>query len=146
MSNRTLASQIRDARSLARLSQQDLADRVGVARQAVSQWERGEQTPTDANLGALRAVLGASFGQVADATFSQLQRLHGRSEELEALQRYLLDRQTQLTAALASATSPYGEGDDSDQPEAAAIPPSRSRSHSAAGSRPQTAAPRQRKG
>ena len=111
MSNRTLGTQIRDARSLARLSQQDLASAVGVARQAVSQWERGEQTPTDANLGALRQVLGASFGSTTDAMFSTLQRLHGRSEELEALQRYVMDRQRELTAALAAATNPYSADD-----------------------------------
>jgi len=111
MSNRTLGTQIRDARSLARLSQQDLASAVGVARQAVSQWERGEQTPTDANLGALRQVLGASFGATTDAMFATLQRLHGRSEELEALNRYLLSRQQALTAELAAATNPYSADD-----------------------------------
>lgn len=124
MSNRTLGTQIRDARSLARLSQQDLASAVGVARQAVSQWERGEQTPTDANLGALRQVLGASFGSTTDAMFATLQRLHGRSEELAALSRYLVMRQDELSDELARATNPYQEG-DADQPEAAAMPPVR---------------------
>ena len=118
MSNRTLPNQIRDARTLARLSQEDLAKRVGVARQAVSQWENGAQTPTAANLAALRRELGSAFGSEADAVFSTLQRLHGRSEELAALSRYLVMRQDELSAELARATNPY-QGDDSGEIEAA---------------------------
>ena len=126
MSNRTLGTQIRDARSLARLSQQDLASAVGVARQAVSQWERGEQTPTDANLGALREVLGASFGSQTDAMFSTLQRLHGRQEELAALSRYLVQRQEELSAELAAATQPTMTDDDAAAIAAADAPLTRS--------------------
>ena len=121
MSNRTLPQQIRDARTLARLSQEDLAQRVGVSRQAVSSWENGGQVPTAANLAVLRRELGSAFGSEADAVFSTLQRLHGRSEELAALSRYLVMRQDELSAELARATSPH-QGDDSDQPEAGAMP------------------------
>lgn len=73
---------------MARLSQQELADAVGVARQSISYWENGVQVPTDVNLIALRHALGSKFGSETDAVFSTLQRLHGRSEELEALQRH----------------------------------------------------------
>jgi transcriptional regulator with XRE-family HTH domain len=96
---------------MARLSQQELADAVGVARQSISYWENGVQIPTDVNLIALRHALGSKLGSEADATFSQLQRLHGRSEELEALQRYVMERQRELTAALAAATNPYSADD-----------------------------------
>jgi transcriptional regulator with XRE-family HTH domain len=112
MSNRTLPQQIRDARTLARLSQQELADRVGVSRQAVSYWEHGGQVPTDANLAALRHALGNAFGSETDAMFATLQRLHGRSEELAALSRYLVMRQDELSAELAAATRPYTADDD----------------------------------
>ena len=140
MSNRTLPQQIRDARTLARLSQQDLADRVGVSRQAVSYWENGGQVPTDSNLAALRHALGSAFGAETDATFSTLQRLHGQSLELEALNRYLLERQAAFSAELAKATNPY-QGGDSDQPEAAAMPPALDDT-----ARPATPAPRRRQG
>jgi DNA-binding XRE family transcriptional regulator len=109
MSNRPLSHQIKDARSLARLSQQELADAVGVARQSISYWENGVQTPTDANMIALRHALGSAFGSHTDAVFSTLQRLHGRSEELAALSRYLVMRQDELSAALAAATEPYAD-------------------------------------
>jgi transcriptional regulator with XRE-family HTH domain len=109
MSNRTLPQQIRDARTLARLSQQELAERVGVTRQAVSYWENGGQVPTDSNMAALRRELGAAFGSEADATFVTLQRLHGQSVEIEALSRYLLERQAAFSAALAAATEPYDD-------------------------------------
>lgn len=109
MSNRTLPNQIRDARTLARLSQEDLAKRVGVSRQAVSQWENGGQVPSAANLAVLRRELGSAFGSEADAVFSTLQRLHGRSEELAALSRYLVMRQDELSEELARATQPYAD-------------------------------------
>jgi transcriptional regulator with XRE-family HTH domain len=140
MSNRTLPNQIRDARTLARLSQEDLAKRVGVARQAVSQWENGAQTPTSANLAALRRELGSAFGSEADAVFSTLQRLHGRSEELAALSRYLVMRQDELSEELARATNPY-QGSDADQPEAAVMPPVRGGT-----ARPATPAKQRRQG
>jgi transcriptional regulator with XRE-family HTH domain len=111
MSNRTLSQQILDARALAHLSQQRLADMVGVSRQTISYWENGVQTPSGEHLIQLRLALGSHFGAPADATFSQLQRLHGRSEELEALQRYVMERQRELTAALAAATQPYAADD-----------------------------------
>lgn len=100
MSNRPLKTQIRDARSLARMSQSALAGAMGVARQAVSNWENGTSRPTEANLGELRRVLGAAFGNKADATFSALQRVHGRIEELEALQRYIVQRRQELEQLL----------------------------------------------
>jgi transcriptional regulator with XRE-family HTH domain len=112
MSNRTLPQQIKDARSLARLSQQELADAVGVARQSISYWENGVQAPTDANMIALRHALGSAFGSKTDAMFSTLQRLHGRSEELAALSRYLVQRQEELSAELAAATRPTMTDDD----------------------------------
>ena len=105
---------------MARLSQQELADAVGVARQSISYWENGVQIPTDTNLIALRHALGSKFGAETDATFSTLQRLHGQSLELEALNRYLLERQAAFSAELARATNPY-QGGDADQPEAAAM-------------------------
>ena len=107
---------------MARLSQQELADAVGVARQSISYWENGAQIPTDANLIALRHALGDAFGSETDAVFSTLQRLHGQSLELEALNRYLLSRQAAFSEELARATNPYS-GDDSGEPEAAAIRP-----------------------
>lgn len=119
MPKSALSQQIRAARRFAGLDIKGLADRVGVSRQNVSAWENGHYPPSDDNLAKLRKVLGSNFGQMADVASAQLQRFHGRSEELAALSRYLVMRQDELTAELAAAASPYGTDDDRDQPEAA---------------------------
>ena len=51
---------IRLRRQALKLSQQELADRVGVNRATVSAWERGKQLPVR-NEGAIEAVLGISL-------------------------------------------------------------------------------------
>lgn len=97
---------------MSRLTIDQLAKAIGVTRQAVSAWENGHTTPTEDNLAALRSLLGASFESSADAMFATLQRLHGRSEELAALSRYLVMRQDELSAELAAATQqPYAADD-----------------------------------
>lgn len=68
-----IPSKLRDARKVARLSQTELADRIGVSRQAVSAYERGDKSPEPATFEKIADVLrqpvafftngdGASFG------------------------------------------------------------------------------------
>ncbi|HEX7992620.1 MAG TPA: helix-turn-helix transcriptional regulator [Streptosporangiaceae bacterium] len=52
---------IRKARQIAGWKQRELADRIGVDRSAVSQWERGEHYPVRYE-GKIEHVLGISFG------------------------------------------------------------------------------------
>lgn len=49
---------LREVRLLAGLSQQVVADRLGVTRQALSSWERGVRTPNLARLYAWAAAVG----------------------------------------------------------------------------------------
>lgn len=42
-----IGANIRDARERKRLTQKELAERVGVAANTIALWERGEQTPKD---------------------------------------------------------------------------------------------------
>jgi transcriptional regulator with XRE-family HTH domain len=42
-------------------TQQELADRIGVSRTAVTQWESGRTTPTANNLAAVASILGVSM-------------------------------------------------------------------------------------
>jgi Zn-dependent peptidase ImmA (M78 family)/DNA-binding XRE family transcriptional regulator len=53
-----IPSRLRDARKVARLSQGDLGDLVGITRQAVSAYERGDKTPEPATFQKLSEVLG----------------------------------------------------------------------------------------
>lgn len=46
----TLGENIRKRREELKLSQEDVAERLGVSRQAVSKWEKGQSKPTANNL------------------------------------------------------------------------------------------------
>ena len=55
-----LAELIYQARKRAGLSQEELADRLGVTRQAVSKWETGKSVPDTENIRRMTAVLAVS--------------------------------------------------------------------------------------
>ncbi len=61
----TMGENIRACRERAKLSQEKLAELVGVSRQAVTKWEKGQSEPNCENLLRLAEVLGV---QVADLT------------------------------------------------------------------------------
>ena len=63
-----LESPIMRLRVLRRMSQQQLADEVGVTRQTISAWENGHQTPTltVSQMRKLCVALGVSFDQLPD--------------------------------------------------------------------------------
>ena len=48
-------------------SQEDLADQLGVSRQAVSKWERAESSPDTENLITLSQLYGISIDEILDA-------------------------------------------------------------------------------
>ena len=56
-----LGRKIADARRHARLTQNDLAARVGVTAQAVSKWEQGRSCPDIAILDEIADALGISL-------------------------------------------------------------------------------------
>ena len=68
-----IPSRLRDARKVGRLSQTELAERIGVSRQAVSAYERGDKSPEPATFQKIAGILqqpvafftngdGAAFG------------------------------------------------------------------------------------
>ena len=57
----TLGEQIRAAREAKNLSQEELAEALGVSRQAVSKWENNTAVPQGANRNALAEVLEMDF-------------------------------------------------------------------------------------
>lgn len=69
------------------LSQEQLADELGVSRQAVSKWERGEASPDTDNLIALARLYGTSLdGLIFDA--------HAEPEAKEEEKCELTERET----------------------------------------------------
>lgn len=57
----TLREKLIVSRNKAGLSQMELADRLGVSRQAVSRWESGDTTPTMDKLKSLAKIYGVSL-------------------------------------------------------------------------------------
>lgn len=49
----TLEEQIKHYRKQARLSQEKMAEKIGVSRQAITKWENGSSDPSTTNLIAL---------------------------------------------------------------------------------------------
>lgn len=67
-------------RKAAKFSQEDLADRVGVSRQAVSKWELGESTPDVDKL----LSLARAFGVTTDELLSEAEPAAAPSQEEQA--------------------------------------------------------------
>lgn len=56
----TLGERLRENRARCKMSQEFVAEAVGVSRQAVSKWENGTSDPSTANLIALAKLYGVS--------------------------------------------------------------------------------------
>ena len=67
----TMAQRLVDRRKAAGLSQEALADKLGVSRQAVSKWERSESSPDTDNLIALAALYEVSLDELLYASPAQ---------------------------------------------------------------------------
>ena len=55
-STKLFGARLRSARRTAALSQEDMAEMLGVSRQVISKWERGVSSPTMPQLAALVAM------------------------------------------------------------------------------------------
>ena len=65
MTDRIIIGQrIAELRKNKGLTQAELADRIGVSHQAVSQWERSETLPDILTLPALAEILGESISAI----------------------------------------------------------------------------------
>jgi transcriptional regulator with XRE-family HTH domain len=66
-SNLTLGTKIRAVRRTAGLSQEALAEQLGVRQSSISQWERGHTRPALEHLVPLATALGTSLDELLDA-------------------------------------------------------------------------------
>ncbi len=84
--NVEIAERLAARRKLAGLSQEALAEKLGVSRQAVSKWERSESSPDTDNLIALAKLYGVSLDELLyvdesiedDVTFEAADRAEAR--------------------------------------------------------------------
>lgn len=74
-----LSKKIYDCRTKARLSQEALAEKIGVSRQAVSKWENGDAEP---EIGKLR-LLADAFGVTVDWLLSDAEPEGKKTERPE---------------------------------------------------------------
>jgi len=63
----SLEKRIKDRRRTLNLSQEYVADQLGVSRQAVSKWETGQSKPTAANLAELAVLFEVSLAELVGA-------------------------------------------------------------------------------
>lgn len=62
--NKSIGETLFEHRKTAGLSQEELAEKIGVSRQAVSKWERGESSPDTENLIALAKLYNISLDEL----------------------------------------------------------------------------------
>ena len=62
--NIVTANRLLDYRKKNNLSQEELAEKIGVSRQAVSKWERAEASPDTDNLIKLAEIYGVSLDEL----------------------------------------------------------------------------------
>ena len=63
---RTLAETLKDHRNRCKMTQEFVAEAVGVSRQAVSKWETGDADPAMSNLVLLAKLYGVSLAELLE--------------------------------------------------------------------------------
>ena len=86
-----LGENIKSRREALKLSQEYIAEQLGVSRQAVSKWETGQSEPTASNLIQLAEVLEVSL--------SELVRPHKNNAELSTTENGRPKKRTQPYSA-----------------------------------------------
>lgn len=71
---------IKAQRQRLHLSQEYVADQIGVSRQAVSKWETGQSAPTAANLAELAALFNVSISELVEPEAYQAARQEEREK------------------------------------------------------------------
>ncbi len=66
-----LYEQIKHQRSVNGMSQETLAEKIGVSRQAVAKWESGQSLPSSENLIALSKIFGVSLDLLTERKTSE---------------------------------------------------------------------------
>ena len=83
-----LSEKILYYRKAAGLSQEELAARIGVSRQAVSKWETGESTPEVGKLAALAREFGITVDQLLSPDDPRAEERVGKETSASPTERY----------------------------------------------------------
>lgn len=86
--------------AVSRSTQPEVADELGVSSSTVSRWLSGESKPTGTELKKRLADWVKTQPALPSASEDLTGELAGRSQELEALAAYMLERQKLLTEAI----------------------------------------------
>jgi transcriptional regulator with XRE-family HTH domain len=84
MSAEWFPARLRELRSQAGLTQEQLADKAGVKRGAIARWELGKREPSWSNVIALADALGVSCEAFRQAPASSPEPRRGRPPKAEA--------------------------------------------------------------
>ena len=95
----TLGEKIASARKEKGMTQEMLAEQLGVTRQAVARWETGKALPGTANLFMLRQLLGIPL-EAAKATLSMLRTREHLLSVLQTLHQWITKMTTATGLAL----------------------------------------------
>ena len=85
----SLGTRIKECRLKSKLSQEKVAELVGVSRQAVTKWESGLSAPNTENLFALAKIFGTTVDYLASSEESQTQ---STAEQIYQLYKEDMDR------------------------------------------------------
>ena len=106
--NIEIANRLADLRKQHGLSQEELADKLGVSRQAVSKWECGESSPDTDNLIALAKIYGMSLDELLGNPVHEHKEEAKADPEPEVVNAEIVDENEHLA-----------ECDDDDEPKGA---------------------------
>ena len=106
----TLADRIQQLRKQKGISQEELADRVGVSRQAVSKWENNLSCPDITILPELASIFGISVDELLGRTPPKEERVHEaeviKPEEKEHILDYTIGSAARSGCGSRSTSSP----------------------------------------
>lgn len=100
-----LCDRIKECRKSAGLSQDKLAEWIGVSRQAVTKWETGQSAPSTENLLKLAEIFGTTVDQLIAAddspkqlTAAEIYRFYKLEEEKEASEKRMQQEKNLIAA------------------------------------------------
>lgn len=104
----TLGARIRTAREAAKLTQQQLADRVGVSRAAVGLWESGTHAPHRSKAVLLAQILSISVSEIDPLAASSLTEIDNTVTQVKVVLATWEDF-TRTDSEMTNATVVYGD-------------------------------------